>query len=70
MQSSAQKLLVEMTFAMVQVEGANATDGRGPSIWNAVESLPGHTSEIIASTFGNPIRIIELIFMQHWKTHA
>ena len=27
---------------MVQVEGANATDGRGPSIFDTADSLAGH----------------------------
>ncbi len=25
----------------VQIEGANATDGRGPSIWDIYEGIPG-----------------------------
>jgi beta-glucosidase/6-phospho-beta-glucosidase/beta-galactosidase len=27
---------------VVQYEGANATDGKGPSIWDAFEAVPGN----------------------------
>ncbi|BDA42215.1 beta-glucosidase 1A [Coccomyxa sp. Obi] len=56
----------------LQMEGANATDGRGPSIFNTAESLPGHgDTSAVADDFYHlyPIDIaaMQLLGVKHFR---
>ena len=44
-------------MSLAQVEGANATDGRGPSIWDAFEAVPGNIFNNETSEWGQQLSL-------------